>query len=749
MKSPHARAVLLLTAVIFALAVARNAPRGSHRSLADDQFSGRRAYTLLGKLYQGIGAHPTGSRSNAVLRERISLTLQRLGYAPRIQRDFVCSRWGSCATVENIVTEIPGRESGKSVLLVSHYDSVPAGPGIADDGSAVAITLEIARILQLGDGTRNPIVLLFTDGEEGGLLGAEAFVAHDPAAKNVGAVVNLEARGTSGASYMFETSRDNAWVVALFARAVVRPATSSLFYTIYQHLPNDTDFSVFKRAGMQGTNFAFIGDALHYHTPLDDLLHLSEATLEMQGANALAMTRAFGQASLTDLPAGDATYFDFLQFLVLAWPASLSIWIAVALLVLFPAKMFLLARRGVLAIGSSAAAAGASFAAAVVAGLIGYGATLLLQATGAFPDTWVARPGAAIAFFCVVGMLAASVPALVWLHRDQAASFWAGSGFLFCVLSVVSAATLPGISFLFILPAAAYFVISSLWLAKTGGASAMRWLAPVIGVAATLVPVAALLYDGMGLVAMPGVSLLASLATTTFAIPLLTASPLRGRTLLVLGSLAVAALLVASVLPPWSPDAPRPLNFVYELRPDGSARWLSSADEGPLPDPVARAAHWERGEVVPFPERKRASYFQAAAPPIPLRPLGIESAAAPPAGGKRAVRLVVRDITAGTRVAIVMLDRRTIESVTVDGVKVPFDDRRRGREWTTVTLLASGKEDSELVIVTSSPAPIETIVRHLIPSLPPAGAALLKSRPPDATPVQSGDMTLVTRRLQL
>lgn len=748
MKSSHARAALLFSAALIALAVLRTVPSMPAHGVADDQFSGRRAYTLLGRLYAGARPHPVGSTANMILRERISFALRRLGYYPRTQREFVCNRWGTCATVENIIAELPGRENGKSVVLMSHYDSVPAGPGVGDDGSGVAITLEVARILKREEPPRNTVVFLITDGEEAGLLGAQAFVEHEPAAKNIGAVVNLEARGTGGNSYMFETNRDNAWVVALLGRALSRPATSSLFYEMYKRLPNDTDFSVLKRAGIQGTNFAFIGGALRYHTPLDDLHHLSDATLEQQGENALAMLRAFAAADLTETPRGDATYFDFLQFLILAWPASLSIWIAAATLALLALQVFVLARKGVVAIGSSIAAAGSVLAAAVTAGILGYGGTLVLRASHAFPGTWVARPGAAVVFFWLVGVVTAMVPALVWLRRDRVASFWAGSGFLFCALAIIASAATPGVSFLFAAPAAAYVITASLWLAATDGAGAGRWVAPVVGVAASLVPVTVLGYQGMGLVVMPGVSLFASLIATTFAIPLLVATPLRGRMLLVVGSLAIAAAVVAAVLPPWAPDAPRPLNFIYDVRADGTARWLSASAHGPLPDPVARAASWSRAAVAAFPE-SAASYYEAAAAPMAVRTLGIESSSSAAAGGRRSARLVLRNIAAGAGVAVLMHDRDSIESVTVNGVTVPLEARKRVREWTTIRILATPKGEAELNILTTANAPLDTIVRQIFYSLPPAGAVLLKARPADAAPVQNGDTTLVTQYLTL
>ena len=59
-------------------------------------------------------------------------------------------------------------------------------------------------------------MLLLADGEEAGLLGAEAFI-HEPEFARIASVVNLEARGTGGASRLIETGSDNAAIVALLA----------------------------------------------------------------------------------------------------------------------------------------------------------------------------------------------------------------------------------------------------------------------------------------------------------------------------------------------------------------------------------------------------------------------------------------------------------------------------------------------------------------------------------------------------
>src|SRR5207253_129548 len=113
------------------------------------------------------------------------------------------------------------------------------------------------------------VILLIDDGEEAGLFGAEAFVHEHPWAKDVGLVVNLDARGNRGSSVMFETSEGNGWLIAEFARAVPHPLAASLSMDVYRLLPNDTNMTVFKRAGMAGLNFAFVGGLSAYHTPSD------------------------------------------------------------------------------------------------------------------------------------------------------------------------------------------------------------------------------------------------------------------------------------------------------------------------------------------------------------------------------------------------------------------------------------------------------------------------------------------------
>src|SRR5690606_38828438 len=139
-----------------------------------------------------------------------------------------------------------------------------------------------ARALLAGPPLAHPVRLLIDEGEEVGLLGAAAFVEQHPRAHEIAVVVNAEARGSSGPSSLFETSDGNAALVEAYVSAAPRPHATSLAYEVYRRMPNDTDLTVFKQAGVAGLNFAFVGDVGHYHTPLDDLAHLHLPSVQHQ-----------------------------------------------------------------------------------------------------------------------------------------------------------------------------------------------------------------------------------------------------------------------------------------------------------------------------------------------------------------------------------------------------------------------------------------------------------------------------------
>jgi hypothetical protein len=187
-------------------------------------------------------------------------------------------------------------------------------------------------------------VLLLTDGEEPGLLGAESFVEQHPYGAEVGVVLNWEGTGNSGPSVLFETSAANAELIEEFAASAPHPVGEAAMAELYGLSSQNTDFTVFKEEGYAGLNFAFIDGRAYYHNSRDTTENFDPASMQHHGANMLALARAFGERDLARLDSEpNATFFTlfgavFIYPAWLMWPLS---GLAVAALVV----LALLARR--------------------------------------------------------------------------------------------------------------------------------------------------------------------------------------------------------------------------------------------------------------------------------------------------------------------------------------------------------------------------------------------------------------------
>ena len=262
--------------------------------------------------------HPTGSPEQDAVRGYLVGALAALGVPAEVQHTTALRAWGggqfSAGAVHNVLARLEGaarrRRRGKAVVLVRSYNSVATGPGASDDGAAVAALLETLRALRAGPPLRNDVVFLFTDGEERGLLGATAFAAEHPRMRDAGLVLNLEARGHTGRSLMFETTGGNGRLVRELGRAAPYPDANSLSSEIYKRLPNNSDLTVFREAGVPGMNFAYTDGVTHYHTRLDSVANVDRRSLQHHGAFALSLARHFGDLPLDDLRGDDAVYFN-------------------------------------------------------------------------------------------------------------------------------------------------------------------------------------------------------------------------------------------------------------------------------------------------------------------------------------------------------------------------------------------------------------------------------------------------------
>lgn len=228
--------------------------------------------------------HAVGQATHKVTGRYIERHIQQLNN-PKVQINQHKSHYYNnqnrkAAAVTNYIIQYPGQTpDAPAVMLMSHYDAARfSATGAADAATGVAVVLEVFKtFIQQNPSPKNKIILLITDGEELGLLGAHAFIEDQLRYHNIGAIINIEARGSSGPSiFLPETETGNKGLIEAYQDAGVPMAiSSSLDAEIYAKMPNDTDATAFKKQGINAFNLAFIDSHFNYHSQTDDLAHLS------------------------------------------------------------------------------------------------------------------------------------------------------------------------------------------------------------------------------------------------------------------------------------------------------------------------------------------------------------------------------------------------------------------------------------------------------------------------------------------
>ncbi|QBY03550.1 M28 family peptidase [Thalassotalea sp. HSM 43] len=349
------------------------------------EFSSERAYAHLNNI--AAKPHFVGTAEHQRVRNYLVEQLDAMGLDVQVfEHTGAHSRYSyMAANTRNIVAKIPGKRAGNAIALVSHYDSsLHSSPGASDAGSGVVTIVEGVRaFLAKNQQADNDIIIVITDGEERGLLGAKAFVNHHPWAKQVKVVLNFEARGSGGPSYMImETNGGNKQLVQAFSDAgIEHPIANSLMYSVYKMLPNDTDLTIFREDGnIQGYNFAFIDDHFDYHTVNDSVARLDKASLNHQADYLLAMLNYFANADLTTLEsADDMVFFNVLNLAVVSYPFSWVMLMLIIASVLFVAITYKGLRSGVINVAAIGVSFAALLATIIAAAAFGFGGWLLLQ----------------------------------------------------------------------------------------------------------------------------------------------------------------------------------------------------------------------------------------------------------------------------------------------------------------------------------------------------------------------------------
>jgi hypothetical protein len=724
----------LLAAITGTLLLRMPGPTPLPESAPANSFSAARALHFERDVLGGDVPHPVGTAAHDATRDRLAAQFRALGYDVTIQRSFACSAWVTCAPIANVIARTPGDSRPNALVVAAHYDSVAAGPGVSDDGVGVATLLETARALR-NEHFRNPVVYLVTDAEEVALVGAEGFVADPALLKSAAAVINVEARGTSGPSFLFETSRRNAWLARAIAGSLPRPATSSLYYDIYELLPNDTDLTVFKHGGLAGVGFAHIGGPVHYHTPLDNFANVTPSTVQHHGDHVLAMARALASVDLRQTSSGNAVWFDVLSLFVVWWPQTFSLAVAIIAFVLLLVAAFNLRTRP-RSITIGVAGFFLSLIAAFVVGI----AVNWLAGLRAFGAVWVAHPGPMIAAAWLVGLLMSIIVAQILAKYAGVSGLYFGQALCWSAIAIALAIVLPGGSYVAIVPAMACAICALLRLNEGIAAIICASITAIL-----VFPFGFALYDALGRPILPVIAVLIALAATTFA-PFLSAVAALWRPLVAsIAAAIVACIAMALIVPAYENNSPRHINIEYV--DDGiGPRWQTDV----LRPAMAHAAHFAEVQQQTYEWTLPASRaYLAAAPELAIPPAEVQVVRDVRQGGRH-LTLHIRSNRNAPRIALIF-HAPSFASLRVNGITPPPMTRPRGGlapGWHRVAI--RGASEATIDIDLTRAEPIDAVIVDGSYGLPPAGAALAHARDASmAVPVQEGDIMTTLRRLKL
>lgn len=202
--------------------------------------------------------------SNNVPGPLVNVTITNQGPIPvggisQADGDTLATRAGQPATVDmrshseeltlrNVIAQTRTGRSDNVVMLGAHLDSVPAGPGINDNGSGSAALLEIANKLGPNPKVNNQVRFGWWGAEELGLLGSEYYVEHLTFEQqlDIALYLNFDMIGSPNAAY-FVYDGDNSDAVGAgpgpYGSAQIEQTFTDFFAEQLQVPTQGTDFT--------------------------------------------------------------------------------------------------------------------------------------------------------------------------------------------------------------------------------------------------------------------------------------------------------------------------------------------------------------------------------------------------------------------------------------------------------------------------------------------------------------------------
>ena len=443
---------------------------------------------------------------------------------------------------------------------------------------------------------------------------------------------------------------------------------------------------------------------------------------------------------------------------IVRWPTSASLGMALLALVLVLGGAIRLRAWGV--------GLGASLASVIAALLASLAVGFLLGALKAVPVPWVAHPMPALLALHGASIAAGVAVARLIGRRSTPQALWAGTWLTWGVIGVAVAVVAPGACFLFVVPAlvAGFFG----WL-RVDVASTI----PAVAAAVLWLPIAILVYDGLGLI-LPAVACISSTLLVSTLPPLVgkrvagdqvTGDQVAGdqvktrvralritRAIRIAVPSAIASLVVlAALLPKYSIAQPQRVNVVFrqDTPADGpapaariyvEAAWAYhpwGTPPGAMVSALGDPARVQSGPPSPW----SAIVPFAEVPRVDLAPPSAELVSSAASSAGRSLRVRLRSARGAPTLAIVLPVDRFV-SVSVEGQPAA---PRHG----AVAFRGVPPEGVEIIMIVGGTSPVDVTILDTSPGVPNAARGVRDARPAEATQTQEGDTTIVSRHVAL
>jgi hypothetical protein len=523
-------------------------------------------------------------------------------------------------------------------------------------------------------------------------------------------------------------------------------------------LPNDTDFSVFRRLEIAGLNFAFIGNWRGYHTPIDSPASLDMGSLQHHGAAALGLMQRFGAMDLAAIKERDAVFFSVpVLRRVVRYSTVWVLPLAGLALVAFVWVTVSASRRLNTSIGGLLLGLVVWL---VLGGLAGWWSFYFSRLMGWVQARWLS-PGdltmsGPYGLALVLTIVTAGLFLYAMLRRRFAAQTLALSGMFLCLIALCASSWfVPGGSYVLLWPLVggvlAVPLLSSAidWRATESVARTLVVCALSLPSTLILWPLAAMLFQSLGLTPESGVAVG---LLTVLALDLLV-----DRTRLWPAAAALVVTLVSlgygMTTTKFSGAQPRAVNVIYALDADKhEAYWVARAPDmipwldqflGDVPvagRPAVLLPPWASREGTPGFVHQRAELVSLSAPAATSMPGGETS--------ERGRSLVIR-VTPGAEghMLSIWLSGATVLEAHVNGrdvaiVATPVLSRENLWTLDYGNAPASG---ITIALTLKSRDRLSLAVLDRTMGWPVIAGKAFTPRPADLIPTQYGDQTVIRR----